>query len=340
MIERIVNTKPTDQDATEDQSLRPKQFQFYIGQEKVKRNLKLAITAAQKRAEALDHILLYSAPGLGKTTLAGVIAHEIGGNFKVTSGPAVERAGDLAALLTNLEAGDILFIDEIHRLPRTVEEILYPAMEDYSLNIILGKGAQARTLKLDLPRFTLVGATTRVGNLSSALRDRFGMVYRLEFYGPDELEQILMRSAKILKVKLTKPAAKLIAKRARLTPRVANRLLRRVRDLAQVEGDGIITPQLATKALGMLEIDNLGLDPADRQLLKAVIENYGGGPVGVETIAALCSEDRLTIEDVYEPYLMQIGFLERTPRGRKVTAKAYQHLGYTNRKAKAQSQLL
>ncbi len=327
MIERIVNTKPTEQDPDE-LSLRPTDFVSYIGQESVKRNLKLAIAAAKKRKEALDHVLLYSAPGLGKTTLAGVIAREVDAELKVTSGPAIERAGDLASILTNLSEGDILFIDEIHRLPRSVEEILYPAMEDYHLNIILGKGPTARSLKLDLPRFTIIGATTRVGSLSKPLRDRFGMVHRLEFYSEPEIVQILTRSARILKVKLTEPGARLIASRARLTPRVANRLLRRVRDVAEVEGNGVVTPALAKKALAMLEIDELGLDGADRAMLSAIIDKHGGGPVGVDTIAVLCSEERITIEDVYEPYLIQTGLLERTPRGRKVTALAYKHLGY------------
>ncbi|MBI3983679.1 Holliday junction branch migration DNA helicase RuvB [Candidatus Microgenomates bacterium] len=341
MIERIVDTQSTtESEQREESSLRPTHFTSYVGQDKVKRNLKLAIAAAKQRGEAIDHVLLFSAPGLGKTTLAGVIAAEVGSQLKVTSGPAIERAGDLASLLTNLEEGDMLFIDEIHRLSRTVEEILYPAMEDFHLNIILGKGPTARTLKLDLPRFTIIGATTRVGALSNALRDRFGMHYRLEFYSEPEIVQILARSAKILKVELPKAAAQIIARRSRLTPRVANRLLRRVRDLAQVEADGKVTVDLARRALDMLEIDDLGLDLADRQLLAAVIEKHQGGPVGVETIAALCSEERLTIEDVYEPFLMQVGLLERTPRGRKVTDRAYQHLGYTRGKTPSQKSLL
>lgn len=341
MIERIINTKadgaPEDK---EEVSLRPSQFSDYIGQEKVKRNLLLAIAAADERNEAIDHVLLYSAPGLGKTTLAGVIAHETGRSLKVTSGPAIERAGDLASLLTNLEAGDILFIDEIHRLPRTVEEILYPAMEDFNLNIILGKGPSARSIQLELPRFTIIGATTRVGALSNALRDRFGMLHRLEYYSQPEIIEILMRSAKILKTNLSPEGAKLIAARSRLTPRVANRLLRRVRDLAQVEKQKVVDPKLASRAMDMLEIDELGLDSADRQMLSAIIDSHAGGPVGVETIAALCSEERSTIEDVYEPYLMQAGFLERTPRGRKVTPKAYRHLGYEKKRKAAQSKLL
>ncbi len=340
MIERILDNRAGEEPEVEDANLRPVDFDSYVGQATVKRNLRLAISAAKQRQEPIDHVLLYSAPGLGKTTLAGVIAKEINTNLRVTSGPAIERAGDLASLLTNMGEHEILFIDEIHRLPRTVEEILYPAMEDFHLNIIVGKGPSARSLKLDLPKFTIIGATTRVGSLSNALRDRFGMVHRLEFYSQPEIEQILSRSARIFKVKLPKAAAAIIAQRARLTPRVANRLLRRVRDLAQVEGDNIITPELAKKALAMLEIDELGLEPADRQLLRAVIEKHGGGPVGVETVAALVSEDRATVEDVYEPYLMKIGLLERTPRGRKVTAKTYQHLGYAKSSSKAQDQLL
>lgn len=341
MIERIVNTKEdSEEEVTIDISLRPKDFKSYVGQPVAKRNLKLSITAAKQRKEPIDHVLLYSPPGLGKTTLAGVIAAEMGAQLKVTSGPAVERAGDLASLLTNLQDGDILFIDEIHRLPRTVEEILYPAMEDFHLDIMLGKGPSARSLRLDLPRFTIIGATTRVGTLSSALRNRFGMVHRLEFYTVDEIVQILKRSAKLLKLKLNADAAEIIANRARLTPRVANRLLRRVRDVAQVEGDGTITAEVANKALEMLEIDELGLDSGDRQLLRAVIEKHRGGPVGVETIAALVSEERITIEDVYEPYLMQVGLLERTPRGRKVTSKAYKHLGHDKKRKSSQASLL
>ncbi len=341
MIERVVNTKQVaPAEVVEEQTLRPTDFKSYVGQANVKRNLKLAITAAKQRGESIDHVLLYSAPGLGKTTLAAVIARELGANFKVTSGPAIERAGDLASLLTNLEAGDVLFIDEIHRLPRTVEEILYPAMEDYSLNIILGKGPSARSIQLDLPNFTIVGATTRAGDLSNALRDRFGMVHRLDFYTTEELIEILSRSAGIMKVKLSPVAAKIIAQRARLTPRIANRLLRRVRDLAQVKGDGVITPELAKEALAMLEVDELGLDPVDRHMLAAMIESHNGGPVGVETIAALCGEERVTIEDVIEPYLLKAGLLERTPRGRKVTPKAYAHLGYEKTNAKTQAELL
>lgn len=329
MIERIVDTQPTpdDQDETEF-TLRPRDFASYIGQDNTKRNLRVAIAAAKKRGEALDHVLLHGAPGLGKTTLAGVIARELGANLRVTSGPAIERAGDLASLLTNLEDGDVLFIDEIHRLPRTVEEVLYPGMEDYKLDIILGKGPSARSLRLDLPHFTIIGATTRVGALSAALRDRFGMLHRLEFYTDDEIAKIVRRSAKILKLAVEDKAVGEIARRARLTPRVANRLLRRVRDMADVEGNGRVTAAIARKALELLEIDELGLDNADRTMLNAMIKSHSGGPVGIETIAALTSEERATIEDVYEPYLLQIGLLERTPRGRKVTRRAYEHLGH------------
>lgn len=339
MIERIVDTKQEEPDKIE-QTLRPKDFGSYIGQATIKRNLLVAITAAKKRREAVDHVLLHGAPGLGKTTMAGVIAKEMSAELKVTSGPAIERAGDLASILTNLGEGDILFIDEIHRMPRTVEELLYPAMEDYRLDVILGKGPSARSLRLDLPRFTIIGATTRVGSLSSALRNRFGMVHRLNFYSLDELTEIVLRSAKLLKIPIEKSAAQEIAARSRLTPRVANRLLRRVRDMAETEGDGKINLAITKKALDMLEIDEQGLDSGDRHLLSAVIEKHSGGPVGVETIAALVSEERITVEDVYEPYLMQAGFLERTPRGRKVTNKTYQHLGFDMPKRKQQGNLL
>ncbi|HEX7963323.1 MAG TPA: Holliday junction branch migration DNA helicase RuvB [Candidatus Saccharimonadales bacterium] len=329
-VERIVNTSVNDDDQQEqelDASLRPRDFANYIGQERLKKNLQLAITAAKKRGEPLDHILLYGPPGLGKTTMASVIAHEMGAQIRITSGPAIERAGDLASLLTNLADGDILFIDEIHRLNRTVEEVLYSAMEDFKLDIMLGKGPSARSLRLDLPKFTLIGATTRTGNLAAPLRDRFGMIHRLEFYTPDEIRQIIERAAVILDVRIATEAAHELARRSRLTPRIANRLLRRVRDYADVNGDGIIDTPLSRRALELLEVDELGLDPADRMLLLAIIDNYRGGPVGVETLAALTAEERSTIEDFYEPYLMQIGLLERTPRGRKVTPKTYTHLG-------------
>jgi holliday junction DNA helicase RuvB len=329
-IERIVNTTGKTDDPDEEkieQTLRPRDFKSYVGQERLKKNLKLAISAAKKRGEPIDHVLLYGPPGLGKTTMATVIANEMGAQIRVTSGPAIERAGDLASLLTNLQDGDILFIDEIHRLHRVVEEVLYSAMEDFKLDIMLGKGPSARSLRLDLPKFTIIGATTRTGALAAPLRDRFGMIHRLEFYEPGEVKQIIKRSAQILKVPVDDEAAGLLAGRARLTPRIANRLLKRVRDYADINGDGIIDSKIATEALGLLEIDSLGLDPADRHLLKVIIEHHNGGPVGVETLAALTSEERTTIEDVYEPYLMQIGLLERTPKGRKVTPRAWEHLG-------------
>lgn len=330
MIDRIVNAgvePDSEQEVELEVTLRPRDFANYIGQERLKQNLQLAITAAKKRGEPLDHILLHGPPGLGKTTMASVIAHEMGAQIRVTSGPAIERAGDLASLLTNLQDGDILFIDEIHRLNRTVEEVLYSAMEDFKLDIMLGKGPSARSLRLDLPKFTIIGATTRTGALAAPLRDRFGMIHRLEFYTPQEVQQIIERAAEILHVKIDKPAAAELAKRARLTPRLANRLLKRVRDYADVNGDGIIDTSLSHQALQLLDIDELGLDASDRMLLAAIIENYDGGPVGVETLAALTAEERSTIEDFYEPYLMQIGLLERTPRGRKVTHKTYKHLG-------------
>jgi Holliday junction DNA helicase RuvB len=343
MIDRIVNTAGEPEDVQEvelEVTLRPHDFSNYIGQERLKDNLRLAIAAAQKRGEPLDHILLHGPPGLGKTTMANVIAHEMGAQIRITSGPAIERPGDLASLLTNLTDGDILFIDEIHRLNRTVEEVLYSAMEDFKLDIMLGKGPSARSLRLDLPKFTIIGATTRTGALAAPLRDRFGMIHRLEFYTPEEIQKIIMRAAQILNVKIDGVAATELAKRSRLTPRIANRLLKRVRDYADVNGDGIIDTQLSYKALKLLDVDELGLDNADRRLLGAIIENYSGGPVGVETLAALTAEERSTIEDFYEPYLLQIGLLERTPRGRKVTHKTYKHLGLSPQADSSQSALL
>lgn len=338
-IERIVNADAPIEDTVEEQifveTLRPKSFDTYIGQEGLKQNLSLAITAAKHRNEPIDHILLYGPPGLGKTTMAGVIAAELGTNFKVTSGPAIERAGDLASLLTNLGEGDVLFIDEIHRLPKTVEEVMYPAMEDFGLDVMLGKGPAAKSIRLDLPKFTIIGATTRAGALSAPLRDRFGLIHRLEFYQMGEMVQILERSAKILDIGLNREAAEEIATRSRLTPRIANRLLKRVRDYAQVNQIDTITKKEAKAALHLLEIDELGLDNADRHLLNAIIEHYSGGPVGLSTLAAICAEEQATIEDVYEPYLMQIGFLERTSRGRRATAKAYTHLGHSQPKLDA-----
>lgn len=308
-------------------SLRPKYFNEYIGQREAKDNLNIYIQAAKQRGEALDHVLLYGPPGLGKTTLAGIIANELGVNFRITSGPAIEKAGDLAAILTNLDEHDVLFIDEIHRLSRSVEEVLYSAMEDYALDIIIGKGPSARSVRIDLPKFTLVGATTRAGALAAPLRDRFGIVSRLEYYKQDELEFIVTRAAEILNIGIETAGASEIARRSRGTPRIANRLLKRVRDFAQVVGDGVITADIADEALKRLHVDKMGLDRIDRRVLKCIIDKYDGGPVGIETIAAAVSEERDTIEDVYEPYLMQLGFLGRTPRGRVATKLAYDHLG-------------
>ena len=328
---RIVSTEVAGEDAEVEISLRPKVFEEYIGQEKVKDLLKVYIEAAKGRGDSLDHVLLYGPPGLGKNTLSDIIAEEMGVNFRVTSGPAIEKQGDLAAILTNLAPGDVLFIDEIHRLSRSIEEILYPAMEDYVLDIIIGKGPAARSIRVPLPKFTLVGATTRAGQLTTPLRDRFGVLLKLELYTHEELATIVKRSAGLLDVRITDEGAFEIASRSRGTPRIANRLLKRVRDYAQVKGDGVINLDMAQKALEALEIDHLGLDNTDRKMLETIIKFYDGGPVGLETLSATIGEESVTIEDVYEPYLMQIGFLSRTPRGRCVTRLAYEHLGISFR---------
>ena len=329
-IERIIDTSVHDNDDDNEQiievTLRPQNFNDYVGQEHLKKNLRLAIDAAKKRGEPIDHVLLYGPPGLGKTTMATVIANEMGTGLRVTSGPAIERAGDLASILTNLQDGDILFIDEIHRLSRTVEEVLYSAMEDFKLDIVIGKGPAARSIRLDLPKFTIIGATTRTGSLAAPLRDRFGHIYRLEFYTTEEISRIIKRSAGILESVIDDESATLLSTRARLTPRIANRLFKRVRDFADVNGDGTINPAMTRGALELMEIDDLGLDPADRNLLEKVLEHYGDKPVGLNTIAALTGDEMTTIEDFYEPYLIQIGFIERTPRGRQVTNRAKQHL--------------
>lgn len=332
-IQRVVEpTSPEpdapghDEEARTEITLRPQTFDDYIGQDRMKRNLRLAIDAAKKRGEPIDHVLLYGPPGLGKTTMAGVIANEMGAGLRVTSGPAIERAGDLASILTNLQDGDVLFIDEIHRLSRAVEEILYSAMEDFKLDIVIGKGPAARSVRLDLPHFTVIGATTRTGSLAAPLRDRFGHLFHLEFYTPNDIERIIKRSAGILNAEITDEAAMLLATRSRQTPRIANRLLKRVRDFAEVHNDSKINETSAVKALRLLEIDKLGLDPADRQMLRAMYDNYKDRPVGLNTIAALTGDEASTIEDFYEPYLLQIGFIERTPRGRMITPRAIEHL--------------
>ncbi len=332
-IQRVVEpTSPEpdapghDEEARTEITLRPQTFDDYIGQDRMKRNLRLAIDAAKKRGEPIDHVLLYGPPGLGKTTMAGVIANEMGAGLRVTSGPAIERAGDLASILTNLQDGDVLFIDEIHRLSRAVEEILYSAMEDFKLDIVIGKGPAARSVRLDLPHFTVIGATTRTGSLAAPLRDRFGHLFHLEFYTPNDIERIIKRSAGILDAEITDEAAMLLATRSRQTPRIANRLLKRVRDFAEVHNDSKINETSTVKALRLLEIDELGLDPADRQMLRAMYDNYKDRPVGLNTIAALTGDEASTIEDFYEPYLLQIGFIERTPRGRMITPRAIEHL--------------
>ena len=327
MSRRIITTENLEEDVKIESHLRPRLLDDYIGQEKAKEILKVYITAAKERGEALDHVLFYGPPGLGKTTLAGIIANEMHVNIKITSGPAIEKPGEMAAILNNLQEGDVLFVDEIHRLNRQVEEVLYPAMEDYAIDIMIGKGASARSIRLDLPKFTLVGATTRVGMLTAPLRDRFGVIHRLEFYTVEELKRIIARSAKVLDVEIDDAGATALARRSRGTPRLANRLLKRVRDFAQVKYDGYITEDVANYALDLLDVDKCGLDQTDRNLLMTIIERFDGGPVGLDTLAASLSEDSGTIEDVYEPYLLKNGFIQRTPRGRIVTDLAYAHLG-------------
>lgn len=336
----IINTDIVEEDIELDNSLRPKKLNDYVGQIAIKENLGIFISAAKKRNEPVEHILLYGPPGLGKTTLAHIIANEMGSNIRVTSGTAIERAGDLASILTSLQDGDILFVDEIHRLSRNIEEVLYPAMEDYAIDMVLGKGPSAKTLRLDVPKFTLIGATTKIGSLSSPLRDRFGNTFRLDFYSDEELEEIIKRSAKILNIKHKTGGLKEISKRSRKTPRVANRILKRVRDFAEVRHQGEIDEEIAELALAMLDIDELGLDKTDRMILDCIIEKFSGGPVGLDALAAATSEDRDTIEDVIEPYLMRLGFIDRTPRGRIATPGAYEHLGKTKASGDKRQKLL
>ncbi|MBQ9388525.1 MAG: Holliday junction branch migration DNA helicase RuvB [Lachnospiraceae bacterium] len=327
MAQRIINTEITEEDKKTDESLRPKTLEEYIGQEKAKETMRIYIDAAKKRGEALDHVLLYGPPGLGKTTLAGIIANELGTNIKITSGPVIEKPGEMAAILNTLQDGDVLFVDEIHRINRQVEELLYPAMEDFAIDILLGKGETARSIRLNLPHFTLVGATTRAGMLTAPLRDRFGIVHRLEFYTPDELKEIILRSAKVLGVEIDEEGAATLSRRSRGTPRLANRILKRVRDFAQVKGSGVIDREITESTLSLLDIDESGLDTSDRRVLETIIRTFGGGPVGAETLATAIGEDVGTLEDVIEPYLVQQGFIARTQRGRVATEAAYRHLG-------------